>query len=101
MEKVVNEETRSDLKKANYISALADEVTTINGSAWLSMHVYVCQNFMRVPILLSLQHITRGANADNLTDMIISSLKYHGGLEGDDVIAEKLVCIKADGAVVF
>jgi hypothetical protein len=33
MGKVVSEETRSDLEKANYISALADEVTTINGSA--------------------------------------------------------------------
>jgi hypothetical protein len=50
---------------------------------------------------LSLQHVIEGANVDNLTDMIISNLKYHGGLEEDDVIAKRLVCFKADGAVVF
>jgi hypothetical protein len=65
------------------------------------VHVYVCQNFIQVPILLSLQHVSEGANADNLTDMIMTTLRYHGGLEGDDVIAEKLLCFGADGAAVF
>jgi hypothetical protein len=101
MAKVISYRTRADLAKASYISASADEVTTIDGSAWLSVHVYVCQNFMRVPILLSLQHVSEGANADNLTDMIMTTLRYHGGLEGDDVIAEKLLYFGADGAAVF
>jgi hypothetical protein len=101
MARVVSDKTRADLAKANYISASADEVTTVDGSTWLSVHVYVCQNFMRVPILLSLQHVTEGSNTDNLTDMISTSLSYHGGMDGEGSVAEKLICFGADGAVVF
>jgi hypothetical protein len=101
MAKVISDRTRAALAKASYISASADEVTAIDGYAWFFVHVYLYQNFMRIPILLSLQHVTVGANANNLTDMIMTTLRYHGGLEGDDVIAEKLVCFGADGATVF
>jgi hypothetical protein len=101
MARVVSDKTRADLAKANYISASADEVTAVDGSASLSVHVYVCQNFMRVPILLSLQHVTEGSNADNLTDMISTTLSYHGGLDSEGSVAKKLICFGADGVAVF
>lgn len=46
MARIVSDRTWADLAKANYISTSADEVIAVNGSAWLSLHVYVCQNFM-------------------------------------------------------
>jgi hypothetical protein len=42
MAKIVSDKNRADLAKANYISASVDEVTAVDGSAWLSIHVYVC-----------------------------------------------------------
>jgi hypothetical protein len=101
MARVVSDKTRADLAKANYISTLVDEVTTVDGFAWLSIHVYVFQNFMRVRILLSLQHVIEGSNADNLTNMISKSLSYHGGLDSEGSVAEKLIYFGTDGAAVF
>jgi len=38
-----------------------DEVTTINNQSWLFIHVYVTEEWKRVPILLNLQRVVNGA----------------------------------------
>jgi hypothetical protein len=45
------------VRSARFISLSCDEVTSIDNGSWISIHCYVVQNWSRVPILISLQHV--------------------------------------------
>jgi hypothetical protein len=49
---------------------------------------------------LFLGRVTEGGNTNNLKDMIFSALRYHGGLNGDQ-IAQKVISFGTDGTFVF
>ena len=38
----------------------ANEVNIVDNQSWLSMHIYVCQAWKRVPILLCLERLVDG-----------------------------------------
>jgi hypothetical protein len=80
MANVVSERTMQVLSDANFLSISADEVTSVDNTSWLSLHVYACQPWKRVPILLSLQRTVDGEGVDVVREMITSSLEFHGGL---------------------
>lgn len=88
------------VSSANFIALTADEVTTNDNGNWISIHVYVVKNFVRIPYLLSLQKIVDGTGSDNLTSLLLKALETEGGLVGDDV-SSKLLCFGADGVAAF
>jgi hypothetical protein len=54
------------LGKVNVYTLSCDEVTLIDNQFWLSIHAYTIQNWIRVPMLLFLEHVVHGFNATNL-----------------------------------
>ena len=100
MHEIVLQSTRDAITDCNFISCSADEVTTINNQQWISMHIYVMQQWQRMPILLILERIEVGATSTNIIQIILQSLLTLGGLT-EEGIGRKLVCFGCDGDSVF
>ena len=64
------------------------------------MHIYVCQAWKQVPILLCLERLLDGQRADVVKQTIISTLDLHGGVMKKE-LSERLVCFGADGDSLF
>jgi hypothetical protein len=62
-----------------YLSITCAEVTTIDTQSWINIHVYVVQDWAKVSILMSLEQITKGATANNLTKVIMEVATMKGG----------------------
>jgi hypothetical protein len=88
------------LQAARVISITANEVTGIDNTQWLSVHVYVVQNFVRVPLLLHLSHIIDGCKSNYILGLITTALMGEGGMSREEVAA-KLVSCGFDGASIF
>jgi hypothetical protein len=43
------------VQQARFILINCDEVTTLDNQSWISIHVYIVENWCRVPILLNLE----------------------------------------------
>ena len=96
----VSEKTMQVLFDANFLSISANEVISVDNTSWLLLHIYACQSWKRVPILLSLQRMVDGGGADGIREIITSSLEFHGGLLESQIV-EKLVCFGVDGVSMF
>lgn len=57
-------------------------------------------NWVSIPIMISLQKVISGAKVNNLTTMIMKALEQHGGLNYD-AIAKKLFCFKGNEMSTF
>jgi len=66
----------------------------------LSIHYDVVQNWVRIPILISLDKVLEGLGSDNLTKVIMEALTIGGGLPRDQ-IAQKPICFGAYDVNVF
>jgi hypothetical protein len=66
---------RSRIKSLLYISISCDETTSCDNGSWLSVHVYVCENWTRMHYLISLQKVSESASVDHLTSMILQALE--------------------------
>jgi len=100
MHNVVLRTTQNVMQKFLFIFVNCDEVTTIENQSWLSIHVYVIEEWKRVLILLNLQHVVDGTTFDNLTALIGKNLMEFRGLSETN-LANKLVCSRVDGVIVF
>ncbi len=58
------------------------------------------QNWVRIPILISLDRMIERLRNDNLTKVIMETLTIGGGLSKDQ-IAQKFICFGVDGVNVF
>lgn len=69
----------SHVKKTNYVALTCDEVTSIDNGSWISIHAYVMQDWIRIPLFISLEEVVNGAHVDNLIIVLMSDLeqKYH------------------------
>lgn len=72
---------QATLKGARYFSITCDEVTTLDTQSWISIHGYVCENWTRKPMLLSLEQVVEGGHAENLTKVIVNAIKISGGVQ--------------------
>ena len=88
------------LQECQFFSLTCDEVTTVDYHTWILVHVYVIKNYVRVPLLLTLEQVTGGTGLDNLTRVLLDVLWEVGGLTREQ-IREKLLCFSADGAAIF
>ncbi|KAG2423744.1 hypothetical protein HYH02_015284 [Chlamydomonas schloesseri] len=96
----VKEEIKAVLRRARFISVSLDEATACDNTAWLSVHVYVLEDFERKVIFLNLEKVVGDADALGLKLLLLDALKFVGGLEEED-LARKLVNISTDGASVM
>jgi len=95
----LSEHTKQVISKSRFFSLSADEVTTIDCESWLSIHIYICVNFKRIPILLSLSKPQDGTS-NAVRDTIEGMLAHYTSLT-QSAIASRLVCFGADGVTLF
>jgi hypothetical protein len=100
MAKVCSDRLKAGIAKASFIFVSADEVTAVDNSQWLSIHVFYNVMSSRQSHMLSVRRVDCEANASNLTNMIVEQLAWHGGILEIE-LAQKLICFGADGAAVF
>jgi hypothetical protein len=58
------------------------------------------ENWVRIPILISLNHVLEGSRSDNLTKVMIEALTIGGDMPRNHV-ATKLIGFGANGVNVF
>lgn len=87
------------IKHAQFFAVTCDEVTSVDNASWIAIHIYTQQNWVREPMLLSLQPVL-DARAPTLTGVISEALRVRGGLSREE-IATRFVAFGADGASVF
>ena len=91
---------KEKIKYSNFISLSLDEVTTIDNTSWVCMHVYTVNDLCHQPFLLSIAKLNCSATAENLYELLKTTLIECGGLDNME-ISKKLVCVGADGALVM
>ncbi len=100
MSNVVFISTKVVIHNVNFIFVCCDEVTNIDNQSWILVHVYVVEDFKRIPILVNLQCVTKGASTNNLTTIIRNFVaKFKQPLNYDMIM--KVVCFNANGASTF
>jgi hypothetical protein len=100
MSNVVFITTEVAIHKVNFIFVSCDEVTNIDNQSWILVHVYVVEDFKRIPILVNLQCVTKGASTNNPTTIIKNFVaKFKRPLNYD--MTMKVVCFNANGASTF
>jgi hypothetical protein len=57
-----------------YVVLTCDEVNIVDIGSWISIHAYVMQKWVRLPMMIFLQKIVDGAKVDNLTIVIMEAL---------------------------
>jgi hypothetical protein len=75
---------------ARYVSINCDEVSTLDNQSWLSIHCYVMENWVRIPILISFNCVLEGSSSDNLTKVIMEALTI-GEIMPRDQVASNLM----------
>jgi hypothetical protein len=100
IEVVVLDALRKLIRGCTIFSLFADEVTTIDMTYWVSMHVHVMEGWERVPHFLHISYVLEPGTADHLTERIILALISEGSLTREE-IAYKLVCFGVDGVSTF
>jgi hypothetical protein len=85
---------------ARIISNGANEVTTVDNTCWVGVHMYAVQSWKRMLYLLHLSCVSKSSTSDHLTNVIIYALLYEGGLSREQV-ASKLVCFGVDEVNTF
>jgi hypothetical protein len=60
----------------------------------------VVQNWLRIPILLSLECVVLGSSVDNLSQILMQALMHEGGLT-KDLIRKKFMAFSANGGFFF
>ena len=91
---------KEKIKDLNFIALSLDEVTPIDNTSWVCMHVYTTNNLFCQPFLLSIAELNCSAIVENLYDLLKSTLIDCGGMDNME-IAKKLVCVGEDGALVM
>jgi hypothetical protein len=66
----------------------------------LLIHAYVVQNWLRIPIFTSFEHVAAGLGLDNLTQILMQTL-MHEGCPMKNLISKWLMNFGADGIFVF
>jgi hypothetical protein len=77
----VQMKTKEVMEMAQFFSITCNEVTTLNTQSWISIYGYVCQDWTRKPMLLSLERIMEGTGSNNLTTVIVDAIKNCRGVE--------------------
>jgi len=96
---VGKEDLVESVKKPRFIS-LSIEVTMVDITSLVCIHVYTFIEHVRQPHLLTIHRMKEACNSENLFNLVVNSLKEVANLD-DMEIARKLICVGADGASVM
>jgi hypothetical protein len=66
--------------KTKYLIVNCDDVMTIDNQSWCSVHIYVINNFKRIPLLLNVEKVLVRGFMNNFITLILKSLMEYGGL---------------------
>jgi hypothetical protein len=86
MHGVLLESTKITFVVASFITINVNEVKAINNTQWLSIHLYVVQNWKRIPILICVETIRTSATFDNIYALMLKCLGNFGGLRLEDLM---------------
>ena len=82
---------KEKIKHSNFISLSLDEVTTIDNTSWVCMHYYTINDLFRQPFLLSIAKLNRSATAENLYELLKTTLIESRGLDNMEIA--KIWCV--------
>ena len=82
------------VKESKFISLSLDEVTVVDNSAWVYMHVYTVKDHVHQANLLCVHKMRANSTAENLYLEVKKALNEISGMD-DLTIAKKLVCVGA------
>ena len=91
---------KKSIEDSNFIALSLDEVTKIDNTSWVCMHVYTINNLCCQPFLLSVAKLNRSATAKNLYELLKATLIESRGLDSME-ITKMLMCVGANGASVM
>ncbi len=74
MHNVLLKATKATFVHANFIVVNVDEITTIDNTQWLSIHLYTVQGWKRIPILLCVESIVVFATSNNIFGLMVKGL---------------------------
>jgi hypothetical protein len=100
MHNVLLKATKATFVCVNFIAIRANEVTIIDNTQWLSIHLYMVQGWKRIPILLCVESIRVSTKSNNIFRLMVKGLSKFGGL-GLKESARKLVNMGCNGSFVF
>jgi hypothetical protein len=100
MHDVLLEATKAAFACANFIDVSVNEVTTIDNTQWLSIHLYMVQGWKKIPILLCVESIRASTTLNTIFGLMIKGLLEFCGL-GLEELARKLVNMGCNGSFVF
>jgi hypothetical protein len=100
MHVVLLEVTKTTFFATPFIVVNANEVTMIDNTQWLSIHLYVVQKWKCIPILLCVEAINLFATFDNIFSLMVKCMLYFGGLGVEELVG-KLVSIGSDKSSIF
>jgi len=72
--------TKEVIKEFPFLAISTNEVLTSNTKSWISIHVYILENWQRIPILLNLEKVTNGVIVENIYNVILQTLLIQRGL---------------------
>jgi hypothetical protein len=85
---------------ANFIVVNSNEVTTIDNTQWLSIHLYMVKAWKRIPILLCVEFVGVFATSNNIFGLMVKGLLEFGGLRLEELVG-KLNSMGCNGSYVF
>jgi hypothetical protein len=77
--------SRVTIHEARFIAFTCDEVITLDNQSWIFVHGYCVQNWCSIQILLLVECIVKGYNAQILTKVILATLVNLGSLIEEEV----------------
>jgi len=93
---VKKEDLVENVKKSRFISLSIHEVTMVDNTSWVCIHVYIFIKHVIQPHLLTIHRIKEACNSKNL---VVNNLKEIANL--DVKIVRKPICVGADGASIM
>jgi hypothetical protein len=83
-----------------FVALTCDEITTFDNQSSISIHGYCVQDWCHIFVLLLVEHIVEGSNAQKLTKVILAALINFGGMIEKE-IANQLLCFGANSVNIF
>jgi hypothetical protein len=85
---------------ASFIVVFANEVTIIDNTQWLFIHLYVVQQWKTILIFLCVRTMGMSTTSDNIFSLMLKCLVEYSGLRLEELVS-KLVNIGCDDNNVF
>ena len=82
---VEKEDLVESVKKSRFISLSIDEVTVVDSTSWVCIHVYTFIEHCRKPHLLTVHRMKEACNSENLYNLVVTSLKEIANLTDEEI----------------